>query len=59
MFLMERSLLCDGEAGWEDMRLEIGKGREILGLRKGNVDDIVRRVVHQFQHHTESDCGCS
>ncbi|CAK1366878.1 unnamed protein product [Cercospora beticola] len=57
MFLLEKSVLCDeGLNAVGPFRERDGK--RVLGLEGERVEDIVGKVVHEFQHHGKVDCGC-
>ncbi|KAF2420980.1 isoflavone reductase family protein [Tothia fuscella] len=56
--LLERSIVFGGDAGGSRAEEEEGWVRERLGLRKENVEEIVRGAVHEWEHSERGGCGC-
>lgn len=58
MFLMERSVLYDGDL--EAVRPFVERDAEAkLGLGEGeDLGEVVERVVHEFEHLGGGGCGC-
>ncbi|GIZ48531.1 hypothetical protein CKM354_001158500 [Cercospora kikuchii] len=57
MFLLEKSVLCDEGLNAVGPFRE-NDGKKVLGLEGESVEDVVAKVVHEFQHHGKADCGC-
>ncbi|KAF2206378.1 hypothetical protein CERZMDRAFT_108064 [Cercospora zeae-maydis SCOH1-5] len=57
MFLLEKSVLCDESLN------TVGPFREkdakrMLGMEGEKLEDVVKKVVHDFKHDGKGDCGC-
>jgi hypothetical protein len=56
--LVERTIIFDPEVGGAKTFLD-SEGNRQLGLKSENVEQIIHRVVHEWQHTEKGDCGCS
>ncbi|KAF2173920.1 hypothetical protein M409DRAFT_62136 [Zasmidium cellare ATCC 36951] len=59
MFLMERSVLFD--KGLDAVRPSVERdAKEMLGLGVAgeSLEDVIRDVVHEYEHRGHGDCGC-
>lgn len=58
MLLMERSVFYDQSlhavASFSDETT-----KDLLGLQSRSLSEVVRRVVHEYKHYGQGDCGCA
>ncbi|KAM3414267.1 hypothetical protein BST61_g10922 [Cercospora zeina] len=57
MFLLEKSVLCDESLNTVGPFRE-KDSKQVLGLEGEKLEDMVKKVVHDFKHHGKGDCGC-